>query len=360
MVDHGRSAAARAAAGCAVLLAAVLSTAGCALSYERDVVPGRDGGSEPSDATLPDGVDGGSTLVRDAGEPRPVRDAGPVPDDVPSDVGPPVDEVLSYAERRCAWAARCSAWAIEAAWLRGETSCVNAERRRAAELRSRGRVPPPSTWCGAPEVDADCDGVDDVAPCTPAPGALAEDEACVADSECGLSPAGHPMACAGCRCAAFRGEGDDCGTSMPCGPELVCGTSDRRCRRRTTLADGERCTTPTVDAVEVCRDGSTCYRGLCVRSPRYRERCDPTGPRCNGTNRCLAGADGVTRCAAATPIVAAGEACERGQYCAGGATCPPERVCPTTCVDDPRTCGISACDETFDDCLLPPLTCPGS
>jgi len=351
MVDRRR----RAAMWCGVRFAAILLTTGCALSYERDLVPADAGSASPDGSTLPDGRDGGSTLARDAGGTRPVRDAGEVPDDVPNDVAPPVDEVLSYAERRCAWAARCTARAIEVAWLRGETSCVNAERRRADELRSRGHVPPVSTWCGAPEVDADCDGVDDVAACTPAPGALLEGEPCVADLECGRA-----MACAGCRCAAFRNEGDDCGTSAPCGPELVCGASDRRCRRRVTLADGERCSSLTPDAAEVCRDGSTCHRGLCVRSPRYRERCDPTGPRCDGTNRCLADADGVTRCAAAIALVAAGEACTSGQYCAGGAPCPRERVCPTTCADDPRTCGLSACDETFDDCLLPPLTCPGS
>lgn len=354
MVDGRRCA----AAWCGFLLVAVLSTTGCARSYERDLVPAPDGGSASLDGAPLPGEWDGSTLVRDA-DTRPGRDAGEVPDDVPSDV-PPVDEVLRYAERRCAWVARCSAWSIEAAWLRGEASCVHAERRRGEELRSRGYIPPVSTWCGAPEVDADCDGVDDVDPCTPAPGALAEGEACVTDAECGLSPSGGAMACAGCRCRAYRNEGDDCGTSAPCGPELVCGASDRRCRRRVTLADGERCSSLTPDAAEVCRDGSTCHRGLCVRSPRYRERCDPTGPRCDGTNRCLADADGVTRCAAAIPIVAAGEACTSGQFCAGAAPCPREGVCPTTCIDGPRTCGLSACDEAYDDCLLPPLTCPGS
>lgn len=354
MVERRRGA----ATWCGVRVVAVLLTTGCALSYERDEARAHDGGR---------GMDGGSTLVRDGGAPPPTDAHVPdVPNDVPRDVAndvandvpAPVDEALRYAERRCAWAAQCSAWATEAAWLRGEASCVNAERRRVEELRGRGHVPPVSTWCGAPEVDADCDGVDDVEPCTPAPGALAEGEACVADSECGLSASGGSMACAGCRCAAFRTEGADCSTSMPCGPELVCG-SDRRCRRRITLADGERCTSLT-DAAEVCRDGSTCHRGLCVRSPRYRDRCDPTGPRCTGTHRCVADADGVTRCEAAISIVAAGGVCTSGQFCAGGARCPREGVCPTTCADDPRTCGLSACDETFDDCLLPPLTCSGS
>ncbi|MCB9622559.1 MAG: hypothetical protein H6723_04390 [Sandaracinus sp.] len=65
------------------------------------------------------------------------------------------------------------------------------------------------------------------------------------------------------------------------------------------------------------------------------------------------------RCARSPSIVPAGERCESGEFCAGGSLCPRERTCPATCADDPSACGISACDESFDDCLLPPLRCPG-
>ncbi|MCB9613666.1 MAG: hypothetical protein H6722_14580 [Sandaracinus sp.] len=331
-----------------VVWCAALFVVGCALSHERDRTRGPDGGRA---------MDGGWTWVSDA-EIEPSRDASSRVDasDATVDAPPPVDEILRYAERRCAWRARCSGWDVEAAWLRGEASCVNAERRRAEELLSRGHVPPLRTWCDAPEVDADCDGVDDVTPCTPLPGDVSEGEACVTDRECGLSSS-SPMACGGCRCRPTRNEGEDCSEARPCGPELVCWESDGRCHRQTTLADGEACS--RTDSSRVCRDGSTCHRGTCQRSPRYGEPCVLTGPLCAGASRCVAHDDGAMRCARTPSIVPAGEPCESGEFCAGGALCPRERTCPTTCADNPSTCGISACDESFDDCLLPPLRCPG-
>ncbi|MBX3246473.1 MAG: hypothetical protein KF901_04755 [Myxococcales bacterium] len=330
---------------CAILLV------GCARSHELDLASDATGAGRVSG-------DGGPSRFSDAGSDGPSRDASP--GDAGADAFVPVDESLRYAERRCAWLARCSSWTIDAAWLRGEASCVHAERRRVDEIVGRGHAPPVATWCDAPEVDADCDGVDDVTSCDPRPGRLPEDGACVTDRECGLSPSARPMGCVGCRCRAWGRAGEACDDARPCGPSLRCDPREGICRAQTILADGARCAR---DSSVVCRAGSTCHEGVCTRSPRVGERCEPTGPACfsgGGTSRCAAGADGVPRCQSAFVFVAAGEPCERGEVCAGGSFCTSDGVCPATCADDPRTCGLSACDETFDDCLLPPLRCPGS
>lgn len=109
---------------CAILLA------GCARSHERDATSGaRDAGR--------DLVDAGPRILSDAGDASFVRDATIAPIDAGLDAFEPVDAIQRYAERRCAWSARCSSWEIDAAWLRGEASCVHATRRRAEEILDR-------------------------------------------------------------------------------------------------------------------------------------------------------------------------------------------------------------------------------